>query len=171
MQPESLGTAFVTGGSREGHAMGFEARTFLADLSYAYNVHDLKTFRSFFALDDPRFCIFEEFSGELLYAGDYERILSLAEEATGAMSFEVLDSRVYGDFALVHALQKIEDPMAWPGKEESVIRVTLFLAMREGTPRILSGHLSSMMLCFPKVETVIRFRNLGKVPCKDREEM
>jgi hypothetical protein len=141
--------------------MGFEARTFLADLSYAYNVHDLKTFRSFFALDDPRFCIFEEFSGELIYAGDYERILSFAEEATGAMSFEVLDSRVYGDFALVHALQKIEDPAAWPGKKESVIRVTLFLTMREGTPRILSGHFSSMMLCFPKTETVIRFRNLG----------
>jgi hypothetical protein len=161
MQPESPGTISVTGGSDEGHAMRFEARTFLADLSYAYNVHDLETFRSLFALDDPRFCIFEEFSGELLYAEDYDRIISLADEATGAMSFDVLDSRVYGDFALVHALQKIEDPTAWPNKDEYVIRVTLFLTMREGTPRILSGHFSSMMLCFPKAETVIRFRNLG----------
>ena len=161
MQPESLGTPFVTGESREGHAMRFEARTFLADLSYAYNVHDLETFCSFFALDDPRFCIFEEFSGELLYGGDYERILSLAEEATGAMSFEVLDSRVYGDFALVHAIQKIEDPTAGTGREESVIRVTLFLSLREGKPRVLTGHFSSMMLCFPKAETVIRWRKLG----------
>ena len=136
--------------------MRFEARTFLADLSYAYNVHDLETFLSFFALDDPRFCIFEEFSGELLYAGDYERILSLVEGATGAMSFEVLDSRVYGNFALLHALQKVEDPTAGPGKEETVIRVTLFLTLRGGAPRILSGHFSSMMLCFPKAETVIR---------------
>lgn len=141
--------------------MEFEARTFLANLSYAYNVHDLETFRSFFALDDPRFCIFEEFSGELLYAADYERIVSLSEEATGAMSFEVLDSRVYGDFVLIHAIQKIEDPTAGPGREESVIRVTLFLTLRGGTPQILSGHFSSMMLCFPKRETVIRWPRLG----------
>lgn len=141
--------------------MGFEARTFLADLSYAYNVHDLEAFRSFFALDDPRFCIFEEFSGELLYAEDYERILCLAEEATGAMSFEVLDSRVYGDFALLHAIQKIEDPTAHQENDASVIRVTFFLSLRGEKPRVLSGHYSSMMLCFPKRETVIRWRKLG----------
>lgn len=141
--------------------MGFDARTFLADLSYAYNVRDLDTFRSFFALDDPRFCIFEEFSGELLYAWEYERILSLAEEATGTMSFDVLDSCVFGNYALVHAIQKIEDSTAGPGKEESLIRATLFLTLKGGTPRILSGHFSSMMLCFPKTETVIRWRNLA----------
>lgn len=148
--------------SHGGCAMDFDGGTFLMNLSDAYNARDREKLGSLFALEDPRFCIFEEFSGELLYAEDYRKILSLAEEGTGMMSFEALDSRMYGDFALVHAIQKVYDGSAEPGKEESHVRATFFISLREGKPRILSGHFSSMMLCFPKRETAIRWHKLGQ---------
>lgn len=142
--------------------MDFDPGKFFMNLSDAYNARDRERLGSMFALEDPRFCIFEEFSGELLYAEDYRGILSLAGEATGVMSFEVLDSRMYGEFALVHAIQKVHDSTAEPGKEESHVRATFLISVREGEPCILSGHFSSMMLCFPKRETAIRWRKLGQ---------
>jgi len=142
--------------------MKIDAQQFLAELAKAYNDRNPKRLCSLFALDDPRFCIFEEFSGELLHAWGYGQILSTVEEATGTMSFEVLDSCRYGDYLLVHAIQRIEDHPGRPNQEESIIRVTLFLSLQGGHPRILSGHFSSMMLCFPKRETVLRWRRVGE---------
>lgn len=146
---------------REAH-MKPDAHQFLAELAKAYNKRDRAALFSFFALDDPRFCMFEEFSGELLHAWNYAQILSTVGEATGSMSFEVLDSRRYGEYLLVHAIQRIEEQTGRRENEEAVIRVTLFVSMREGAPRILSGHFSSMMLCFPKRETVIRWSRMGE---------
>lgn len=146
-----------------GCAVDFGAGKFLMDLSEAYNARDRERLGSKFALEDPRFCIFEEFFGELLHGEDYRRILSLTGEARGVMSFEELDSRIYGQFALVHAIQKISEGAAEAGGDESLIRVTFFIALEDGKPKILSGHSSSMMLCFPKRETFIRWRRLGQV--------
>lgn len=139
----------------------FDGGTFLATLADAYNARDAVRLCSFFALDDPRFCIFEEFSGELLYGDDYRRILSLAEESTGVMSFEELSCSLYGEYALLHAIQWIREKGSGKGSEEAGIRATLFISLGERVPRILSGHFSSLMLCFPKRETAIRWRSRG----------
>lgn len=138
--------------------MNFDGGKFLAELADAYNARDAKRLCSFFALDDHRFCLFEEFSEELLYGGDYKQLLALTEKATGVMSFEVLDCRVYGEYAVIHAIQWIKDDRDKNGSEHPRIRVTLFVALGGKAPRILSGHHSSMMLCFPKRETAIRWR-------------
>jgi len=142
--------------------MDQEARKFLADLADAYNQRDPAAFCSCFALEDPRFCLFEEFSGELLHAWAYAEILTSVEEATGTMSFELLDSCRYGDFSLLHAIQRIRHRHGREKNEDAVIRVTLFLSLQGDRPRILSGHFSSMMLCFPKRETVIRWRKMAE---------
>jgi len=139
-----------------------EARQFLANLADAYNRRDPAAYCSCFALEDPRFCLFEEFSGELLQAWSYAQILTSVEESTGTMSFELLDSCRYGDFSLLHAIQRIRHRHGRQKTEDAVIRVTLFLSLQGGKPRILSGHFSSMMLCFPKRETVIRWRKMAE---------
>lgn len=142
--------------------MKIAGRKFLEELADAYNSRNPKALSAFFALDDPRFRIFEEFSGELMNSWGYAQILSMVEEATGTMSFELLDSCRYGDFLLLHAIQRIEESPPRKEREESIVRVTLFLSLQGGYPKILSGHYSSMMLCFPKRETVIRWRGMGE---------
>jgi len=139
-----------------------EARQVLANLADAYNRRDPAAFCSCFALDDPRFCLFEEFSGELLQAWAYAPILTSVEEATGTMSFELLDSCRYGEFMLLHAIQRISHNQPTRKRDDAVIRATLFLSHSGGRYRILSGHFSSMMLCFPKQETVIRWRKMAE---------
>jgi hypothetical protein len=145
----------------ERYAMVFDGGKFLSDIAEAYNARDAKWMQSFFALDDDRFRIFEEFSGYLLSGEDFKRILSLAEEATGVMFFEELDCRVYGEYALLHAIQRVVGKTDGKGSEETRIRATLFVSIGDRPPRILTGHFSSMMLCFPKRETVIRWPRLG----------
>jgi ketosteroid isomerase-like protein len=144
----------------ERYAMEFDGGKFLSEMAEAYNTRDAMRLYSFFALDDHRFCLFEEFSGELLYGGDYKQILSLAEEATGVMFFEELDCRVYGEYAILHAIQRVVHETGGKGSEEAQIRATLFVSLEGRAPRILTGHFSSMMLCFPKRETVIRWPRL-----------
>jgi len=139
-----------------------EARQFLVNLANAYNQRDPVAYCSCFALDDPRFCLFEEFSGDLLYAWAYAQILTSVEEATGTMSFELLDSSRYGEFSLIHAIQRISHSHRRRRSDDAVIRATLFLSHQGGKYRILSGHFSSMMLCFPKQETVIRWRKMAE---------
>jgi len=129
-----------------------EARPFLVNLANAYNQRDPVAYCSCFALDDPRFCLFEEFSGDLLYAWAYAQILTSVEEATGR----------YGEFSLIHAIQRISHSHRRRRSDDAVIRATLFLSHQGGKYRILSGHFSSMMLCFPKQETVIRWRKMAE---------
>lgn len=142
--------------------MKLDARQFLSDMASAYNDRDPVLLRSYFALEDPRFCLFEEFTGELIYGWEYAQILSSVAEATGTMSFETLDSCRYGDHVLVHAIQRIEDRSGEGQSEVSIVRATLFLSLQGGTPRVLTGHFSSMMLCFPKRETVMRWPKMGE---------
>lgn len=77
------------------------------------------------------------------------------------MSFDLLDSCRYGEYSLVHAIQRIGNRHGRQRSEDAVIRATLFLSLQGARPKILSGHFSSMMLCFPKRETVIRWRKMA----------
>lgn len=138
--------------------MEFDAATFLMRVADAFNSRDVAALRSHFALDDPRFTVFEEFSDDLLCGPVYEGILESAREATSRMSFEVLTCDVFGEHALVHAIQRLMDDKAEPGLDEMLVRVTMCVALAEETPRIASAHFSSMLLCFPKRASVYQWR-------------
>jgi hypothetical protein len=43
--------------------MDFDPQVFLAQYADAYNARDPETLRSFFMLDDPRFGVFEDYTG------------------------------------------------------------------------------------------------------------
>ena len=55
--------------------MGFDPEMFLARYADAYNSRDPETLRSFFALEDPRFAVFEDFSEKLFDGETYGAIL------------------------------------------------------------------------------------------------
>ena len=122
--------------------MTFDPQAFLAQYADAYNARDPEALRSFFALDDPRFAIFEDYSGKLFDGGDYGVILEAAFDATAEMSFELLRCDRFGDFAVVHAIQKIEERDEVEGIAEALIRATLWVAVSGEVPRIVTAHYS-----------------------------
>lgn len=124
--------------------MPFDAEAFLAEYAEAYNARDPEKLRSVFALDDGRFALFEDFTGELFDGGLYAATLEAAFDAPGAMSFRLLRSDRFGDLAVVHAIQTIAVEDEEMGVGEAQIRATLIVDVGGGSSRIVSGHFSAV---------------------------
>jgi hypothetical protein len=144
-----------------GRAMEFDTGRFLAEYAAAYNARDPRRLCELFALDDPRFSVFEEFSGELIGGSVYGGMLDSVADACGEMSFELLSSHRFGEFRLVYAIQRVAPRKGDPGAGEGSIRATLWISLAGTRPKIVSAHFSSMMLCFPKRATVLPVRKSG----------
>lgn len=142
-------------------AVDFDPRSFLDEYAAAYNTRDRMRLGALFALGDPRFSVYEEFSGELMNGNYYGWALCSVVDARGEMSFELVKSDRFGDFALVHAIQTIASGKREPRSGEGTVRATLWISLAEESPRIVSAHFSSMMLCFPKRATILPFRKSG----------
>lgn len=124
--------------------MAFDPELFLGRYAEAFNARDPDSLRSFFALEDPRFSVFEDFSGKLLDGPSYGVILESVFDATGEMSFELLRCDTFGDLATVHAIQKIVDPDEEGQFGEVLIRATLLVSLANGEPAIVSAHFSTL---------------------------
>jgi hypothetical protein len=124
--------------------MSFDVPSFLAAYADAYNQRDPERMRSLFALDDPRFAVFEDFSGELFDGELYGVMLESAFDATGTMSFELLRSDEFGDFTVVHAIQKLVEQDEEEGLLEAIIRATLWIGLSDGKPHVVAAHFSSL---------------------------
>jgi hypothetical protein len=122
--------------------MEFDPQTFLNEYAEAFNARDPEVLRSFFALDDRRFAVFEDYSGKLFDGSDYSAILESVFDATASMSFELLRSDRFGEFAVVHAMQRIEESDEEEGISEARIRATLWVSILGPTPRIVTAHFS-----------------------------
>lgn len=124
--------------------MAFDPQMFLTRYADAYNARDPETLRSFFALEDPRFGVFEDFSGELFDGETYSAILESVFDATGEMTFELLRCDRFGDFGVVHAIQKIAEEDEDDGIAEADIRATLWVDLSDAGVRIVSAHFSNL---------------------------
>jgi len=122
--------------------MEFDPQIFLTEYADAYNARDPEALRAFFALEDPRFAVFEDYSGKLFDGEDYGAILEGAFDATAEMSFELMRCDRFGDFAVVHAIQKIEERDEEEGIAEALIRSTLWVSVAGEAPRIVTAHYS-----------------------------
>jgi ketosteroid isomerase-like protein len=122
--------------------MEFDPQIFLTEYADAYNARDPEALRAFFALEDPRFAVFEDYSGKLFDGDDYGAILEGAFDATAEMSFELLRCDRFGDFAVVHAIQKIEEWDEEEGIAEALIRATLWVSVAGEALRIVTAHYS-----------------------------
>jgi len=122
--------------------MAFDAQTFLERFASVYNARDPEGMRGFFALSDPRFAVFEDFTGELIDGPAYSAMLEAAFDATGRMTFELLRSDDFGGVVVVHALQKIRLEDEEEGIGEARIRVSLWVKTDGDAPRIVSAHFS-----------------------------
>jgi hypothetical protein len=136
-------------GEKTGNAwrgrMKFDPDRFLTHYSDAFNARDPEKLRSFFALDDPRFTVFEEISEEVFNGDSYGAILEGAFDATGEMSFELLRCYRFGDFAIIHAFQNIvdEDEEDEDVFVEARIRATMWVALSGERARVVAAHFSS----------------------------
>ncbi len=126
--------------------MRFDPDRFLTRFADAFNGRDPDKLRTFFALDDPRFSVFEDFSDDLFDGETYGVILEGAFDATGEMSFDLLRCDRFGDFAIVHAIQKIvdEDEQENGAVEESASRATMWVQISEERGRVLAAHFSAL---------------------------
>jgi hypothetical protein len=124
--------------------MGFDAQSFLERYAGAYNDRDPEGMRSFFDLSDPRFAVFEDFTGELIDGEAYSAMLEAAFDATGRMSFELLRCDDFGGVAVLHAIQKVVFEDVEEGIGEARIRSTLWVKTGEDGPRVVSAHFSSV---------------------------
>jgi hypothetical protein len=122
--------------------MGFEPQLFLARYADAYNSRDPDALRSFFALDDPRFGVFEDYAGVLFDGEAYGAILEAVFDATAEMSFDLLRCDRFDDFAVVHAMQKVVEKDEDEGIGEALIRATLWVSIAGDQPRIVTAHFS-----------------------------
>lgn len=126
--------------------MGFDPDRFLLRYADAFNGRDPEKLRTFFALDDPRFAVFEDFSEDLFDGETYGAILEGAFDATGEMSFELLRADRFADFAIIHAIQRITEE----GEEgdgaptEAASRATMWVALAGGEPRVVVAHFSAL---------------------------
>jgi hypothetical protein len=127
--------------------MAFDPVEFLQGYSDAYNSRDPEAMRSFLATDDPRFAIFEDFSGDLLNGETYNLMLESVADSTGEMSFELIRCDAFGDYAVVHGFQSLK---ARPGEEAEegygtlVLRATMWVALDGDAPKIVGGHFSAI---------------------------
>ena len=126
--------------------MGFDPDMFLTRYADAFNARDPEKLRTFFALDDPRFAVFEDFSKDLFDGETYGAILEGTFDASGEMSFELLRCDRFGDFAIIHALQKIvdEEEKGVGVLEESLIRATMWVTVSGEEARVVAAHFSSL---------------------------
>ena len=122
--------------------MVFDPQIFLTEYADAYNSRDPEALQSFFALEDHRFAVFEDYSGKLFDGGDYRVILESAFDATAEMSFELLRCDRFGDFAGIHAIQKLEEHDEEEGIAVARIRATLWVSVAGESPRIVTAHYS-----------------------------
>ena len=122
--------------------MAFDAQAFLDRYAASYNARDPEGMRSFFDLSDPRFAVFEDFTGELIDGDGYSAMLEALFDATGRMSFELLRCDDFGGVAVVHALQRIAFEDEEEGIGEARIRATLWVKT-DGEPRVVSAHFSA----------------------------
>lgn len=125
-------------------AMDFDPQAFLSQVADAYNSRDPETFRSFFALDDPRFAVFEDYAGVLFDGEGYGAILESVFDATAQMSFELLRCDRFDPYAVIHAIQKMVDKDEEDGIAEAVIRATLWVSDAGESPRIVTAHFSAL---------------------------
>jgi hypothetical protein len=124
--------------------MAFDAQGFLERFAMAYNDRDPDGLRMLFALSDPRFAVFEDFTGELIDGEAYSAMLEAAFDATGRMTFDLLRCDDFGGVAVLHALQRIRLEDAEEGIGEARIRATLWIRTGGDSPRIVSGHFSAV---------------------------
>ncbi len=124
--------------------MTFDPETFLARYADAFNARDPDALRSSFALEDPRFSVFEDFSDRLFDGEAYRAILEGVFDATGEMSFELLRCDTFGDLATVHAIQKLVDGDEAGRVGEAFIRATLLVSLAGGSPKVVSAHFSAL---------------------------
>ena len=123
--------------------MAFDAQDFLDRYAAAYNARNPEGMRVFFDLSDPRFAVFEDFTGELIDGDGYSAMLEALFDATGRMSFELLRCDDFGGVAVVHALQKIVLQDEEEGIGEARIRATLWVKVDGAEPRVVSAHFSA----------------------------
>ncbi len=124
--------------------MAFDPERFLARYADAFNARDPDALRSSFALEDPRFSVFEDFSDKLFDGQAYGVVLEGAFDATGEMSFELLRCDTFGELATVHAIQKLVDRDEGGNACEACIRATLLVSLGGGSPRVVSAHFSAL---------------------------
>jgi len=124
--------------------MGFDAQAFLERYAAAYNARDPEGMRAFFDLSDPRFAVFEDFTGELIDSDGYSAMLEAAFDASGRMSFELLRCDDFGGVAVVHAVQRIVLEDEEEGVGEARIRATLWVKTDGEAPRVVSAHFSAV---------------------------
>ncbi len=124
--------------------MAFDAERFLDRYAGAYNDRDPEGMRAFFDLSDPRFAVFEDFTGELIDGEAYSAMLEAAFDATGRMSFDLLRCDDFGGMAVLHAIQRVSFEDEEEGIGEARIRATLWIKTGEGVPRVVSGHFSAV---------------------------
>ena len=126
--------------------MGFDPDMFLTRYADAFNARDPEKLRTFFALDDPRFAVFEDFSKDLFDGETYGAILEGTFDASGEMSFELLRCDRFGDFAIVHSIQKIVDEEEEEGGvlAESLVRATMWVTVPGEKARVVVAHFSSL---------------------------
>ncbi len=124
--------------------MGFDVQGFLDRYAGAYNDRDPEGMRTFFDLSDPRFAVFEDFTGELIDGDAYSVMLEAAFDATGRMSFELLRCDDFGGIAVLHAIQRIVFEDEEEGIGEARIRATLWVKTGEDAARVVSAHFSAV---------------------------
>ena len=122
--------------------MPFDPEIFLARYAEAFNTRDPDGLRSLFALDDPRFSVFEDFSEKLFDGEAYGAVLEGVFDATGEMSFDLLRCDTFGDLATVHAVQKLVETSEEGESAEILIRATLLVSLAGGESRVVSAHFS-----------------------------
>ena len=142
----------------EGHSAGGEATTheresmrfdpdrFLMHYADAFNGRDPERLRTFFALEDDRFAVFEDYSEELFDGETYGVVLEGAFDATGEMSFDLLRCDRFDDFAIIHAVQKIVDEEEEGDRTpvETRSRATMWVALSGEDARVVAAHFSAM---------------------------
>lgn len=129
--------------------MTFDPEMFLARYADSFNSRDPEALRSFFALEDPRFSVFEDYSEKLFDGETYRVVLEGVFDASGEMSFELLRCDTFGDLATVHAIQKLVDTDDEGVVAEALIRATLVVSLAGGESRVVSAHFSVL----PAAET------------------
>lgn len=124
--------------------MRFDPDTFLTHYADAFNERDPEVLRAFFALDDPRFAVFEDYSEKLFDGDTYGVVLEGVFDATGEMSFELLRCDRFADFAIIHAIQKVvdEDEEETGVYVEAQIRATMWVSLSKGGGRIVAARFS-----------------------------
>ena len=122
--------------------MAFDPEMFLARYAESFNARDPEELRSFFALEDHRFSVFEDFSEKLFDGEGYGAVLEGVFDATGEMSFELLRCDTFGELATVHAIQKLVDESEEGEVSQALIRATLLVSLSGARPRVVSAHFS-----------------------------